>query len=75
MCEAVVKERDFAALYTLRRYERARQAEHQLLLGLMRGFKELFGNASAGLRVLRQQGMHWVDSNAWLKRLLMQGAG
>jgi 2-octaprenylphenol hydroxylase len=75
LCAAVKKDRDFAALHTLRRYERARQAEHQLLLGLMRGFKELFGSSSTGLAVLRQHGMQWVDRSAWLKRVLMLGAG
>lgn len=58
----------------VQRYQRQRKFHNLAAMASMEGFKRLFGNTSPPLLTLRNRGMSWVDSQHWLKRLLMQVA-
>jgi 2-octaprenylphenol hydroxylase len=66
--------RDIAGLWTLRRYERARRGDNQLMLGAMDLFKRLFGNEEPAIVRLRGLGLSATDRLAPLKRLFMTQA-
>ncbi|MEE9141551.1 MAG: UbiH/UbiF/VisC/COQ6 family ubiquinone biosynthesis hydroxylase [Gammaproteobacteria bacterium] len=58
----------------LRRYERRRRAENQLMLSALDGLQGLFGNTDPTLRTLRIAGLSLVDRAIPLKNLFMQRA-
>lgn len=58
----------------VQRYQRQRQLHNLGAMASMEGFKQLFGGRSPWLLSLRNRGLGWVDSQLWLKRLLMQAA-
>lgn len=58
----------------VQRYQRQRQIHNLGAMASMEGFKRLFGNRSPWILSLRNRGLGWVDSQRWLKRLLMQTA-
>lgn len=66
--------RDIGSLAVLRRYERWRRGENQLMLKTMQGFKVLFASPSPMVRCLRNTGMDLVDMITPLKHLIMRRA-
>ena len=66
--------RDAGSRAVLRRYERWRKGETLVMLGVMDGFKRLFGNDLAPLRALRGAGLAAFDASGPLKRLVMRRA-
>ena len=58
----------------LRRYQRRRQGENLLMMGLMAGFRHLYGDVPPGLYWLRNIGMQQVAKTAVLKRRLVRHA-
>jgi 2-octaprenylphenol hydroxylase len=71
---ALSRRRDIAALWTLRRYERARRGENMAMLAAMDGLKRLFGNAVAPLATVRSLGLAAADRLPPVKRLFMERA-
>ena len=59
---------------TLARYQRRRKSDNLLMLGLMEGFKRLFGSTDLHLRWLRNAGLSGIDRFAPAKRLLVRQA-
>ena len=72
--DAVSAGRDFAAFQTLRRYERWRKGDNLLMLGVMDGFKRLFGNALPPVRLLRNIGLNLTDAAGPLKNRIARRA-
>jgi len=72
--EAWDKRRDIGGLWALRRYERARRGDNQLMLTAMDGFKRMFSNAVPPLAVLRSAGLSLVDRLVPIKHLFMRHA-
>ncbi len=61
-------------LSTLRRYERRRRFDNSAMLGLMKGFKVLFGSHDPALTMMRNLGMSGMNQLVPLKRVLMRQA-
>lgn len=61
-------------LSTLRRYERRRRLDNSAMLGLMKGFKVLFGSHDPALTLARNLGMSGMNQWVPLKRVLMRQA-
>ena len=61
-------------LSTLRRYERRRRFDNSAMLGLMKGFKVLFGTHDPALTLARNLGMSGMNQLVPLKRVLMRQA-
>ncbi|MGO1396083.1 MAG: UbiH/UbiF/VisC/COQ6 family ubiquinone biosynthesis hydroxylase [Halomonas sp.] len=61
-------------LSTLRRYERRRRFDNSAMLGLMKGFKVLFGSHDPALTLVRNLGMSSMNQLVPLKRVLMRQA-
>ncbi len=61
---------DFAESRWLRRYQRRRQGDNLRMMGLMAGFRHLYGEVPPALHWLRNVGMSWVDRLAPLKQLI-----
>lgn len=59
---------------TLRRYERRRRFDNSAMLGLMKGFKVLFGTHDPVLTLARNLGMSGMNQLVPLKRVLMRQA-
>ena len=59
--EAHAAKKAIGAFKTLRRYERNRRADNQLMLDSMDAFKRLFSNDNTGLSLLRNLGLDLVD--------------
>jgi len=72
--DAVAAGQDFASLKTLRRYERWRKGDNLLMLGVMDGFKRLFGNTLPPVRLLRNVGLNLTDAAGPLKNLIARRA-
>jgi 2-octaprenylphenol hydroxylase len=66
--------RDFASFKTLRRYERWRKGDNLLMLGVMDGFKRLFGHSLPPVRLLRNIGLNLTDAAGPLKTLIARRA-
>lgn len=66
--------RDIGGLPVLRRYERWRKGDNVVTMGVMDGFKRLFGSELAALRLLRNTGLQVADSITPLKTRLMARA-
>ena len=66
--------RNFAALQTLRRYERWRKSHNLLMLGVMDGFKRLFGSTLPPVRLLRNVGLNLTDAAEPLKNWIARQA-
>ena len=68
--------RQWAALHTLKKYQRQRKGANQLMEMSMTGFKELFGFEIALLAELRNAGLSLVDHIPALKyRIIKQALG
>lgn len=66
--------RQWWALHTLRKYERARKGDNRLMETSMTGFKLLFGNENPLLSMLRNAGLGLTDQIPLLKYQLMKHA-
>jgi 2-octaprenylphenol hydroxylase len=78
LAEVIIKakaaNRQWHASHTLRKYERARKGENQLMESAMTGFKFLFGNENPILSTLRNAGLSFADQIPPLKYQLMKHA-
>lgn len=72
--DARAERRDIGGLWALRRYERARRGDNQLMLTAMDGFKRLFSNRLLPLAAVRSAGLSLVDRLAPVKHLFMRHA-
>ncbi|WP_249976414.1 UbiH/UbiF/VisC/COQ6 family ubiquinone biosynthesis hydroxylase [Vreelandella olivaria] len=64
----------WGALSTLHRYERRRRLDNSAMLGLMKGFKVLFGSEAPVLTLARNMGMSGMNQLVPLKRVIMRQA-
>jgi len=71
---AVQQQRDYAALHTLRKYERSRKGDNLAMLGAMDGFKRGFSNNNKILRLIRNQALNQVNHSPLLKSFFMHYA-
>lgn len=71
---AVNQKRDFASLQTLRKYERWRRGENQLMMYSMSGFKNLFGNNNAVVSTIRNIGLSLVENSGVMKSVFVKRA-
>ena len=67
-------ERDLGSLHLLRKYERARAGENELMLRAMEGFKLLFNNKNPVLGWMRNTGLSVTNQVNPLKQLFMYQA-
>jgi len=74
IAQAKINKRDFASLHTLRKYERWRRGENQLMMFSMSGFKNLFGNDNPLLSKIRNFGLSLVQKTNVIKSTLMNRA-
>ena len=51
----------------LKRYQRQRQGDNLMMMGVMEGFKRLFSQPDPAVRWLRNTGMGWVNKQAYFK--------
>ncbi len=72
--DALAVGHDFSSIKTLRRYERRRKGDNLLMLGVMDGFKRLFGNTPPPVRLLRNLGLNLTDAVRPLKNLIARRA-
>jgi 2-octaprenylphenol hydroxylase len=66
--------RQWWALHTLRKYERARKGDNRLMEASMSGFKTLFGNENPWLSMIRNSGLTLADQLPLVKSLFMKHA-
>lgn len=71
---AKLNRRDLASQQTLRKYERWRRGENQLMMFSMSGFKNLFGNDNPLISKIRNVGLSLVQKNDLVKASLMNRA-
>lgn len=72
--DALAAGQDFASFKTLRRYERRRKGDNLLMLGIMDGFKRLFGASLPPVGLLRNVGLNLTDAITPLKNLIARRA-
>jgi 2-octaprenylphenol hydroxylase len=72
--DAVAAGHDFGSLKVLRRYERWRKGDNLLMMGMMDGFKRLFGNGLPPVRLLRNIGLNLTDTAGPLKNFIARRA-
>ncbi|MDT8453293.1 MAG: UbiH/UbiF/VisC/COQ6 family ubiquinone biosynthesis hydroxylase [Gammaproteobacteria bacterium] len=72
--QAHAAHRQWYALHTLRKYERARKGENRLMESAMTAFKLLFSNDSEVLATVRNAGLTLVDQAPLIKQLFMRHA-
>jgi len=72
--EAVQKDRDFASLNTLRRYERARRSDNAVMLSTVKLLQSLFASKNKSLALLRNQGLIAIHHFPLLKNFLARYA-
>ena len=72
--QARTANRQWSALHTLRKYERARRGENHLMESAMTGFKLLFSNDSPVLSTVRNAGLVLVDQAPLIKEQFMRHA-
>jgi 2-octaprenylphenol hydroxylase len=71
---ALDRHRAIGALWTLRRYERARRGDNLAMLAAMDAFKRLFGTDRAPVALVRSLGLTLTDRAGPLKRLFLERA-
>jgi 2-polyprenylphenol 6-hydroxylase len=74
LSDAVAADRNIGSFKVLRRYERWRKGDNLLMLGIMDGFKRLFGNTLPPVRLLRNLGLNLTDAAGPLKNLIARRA-
>jgi len=67
-------DRDLGGRHLLRKYERARAGENELMMRAMEGFKLLFNNKNPALGLLRNTGLSITNQVNPLKQLFMHQA-
>ncbi|MEO1889676.1 MAG: UbiH/UbiF/VisC/COQ6 family ubiquinone biosynthesis hydroxylase [Cycloclasticus sp.] len=72
--QAHEKGRDIASQQVLRRYERQRKGDNLLMMGLMDGFKRLFGADDMLVQFARSSGMGVVNSSTLIKNQICKYA-
>lgn len=72
--QAHTANRQWFALHTLRKYERARKGENRLMESSMTAFKLLFSNDNAMLSAVRNAGLVMVDQAPIIKNLFLRHA-
>ena len=65
---------EVGALRVLRRYERWRKSDNLPMLGIMDGFKRLFGNSLPPVRLLRNLGLNLANAAGPLKNAIARRA-
>ncbi|PCI18573.1 MAG: 2-polyprenyl-6-methoxyphenol hydroxylase [Piscirickettsiaceae bacterium] len=66
--------RDIASQQVLRRYERQRKGDNLLMMGMMDGFKRLFGADEALVQLARSSGMGLINQSTFLKNQICKYA-
>ena len=74
LAEGMGRDGEFAALRTLRRYERWRRSENALVMGLCDGINRVFTQTGMAAAALRRTGMAAVAQQPLLRRALVQRA-
>jgi len=72
--QAHQKGRDIASEQVLRRYERQRKGDNLLMMGIMDGFKRLFGADDMLVQFARSTGMGLVNSSTLIKNQICKYA-
>ena len=72
--QAMHYRRSFSSTQTLRKYERWRRGENQLMMFSMSGFKNLFGNENDLISKVRNFGLNLVQKSTVAKSFLMNRA-
>lgn len=72
--QAHKKGRNIASRQVLRRYERQRKGDNLLMMGIMDGFKRLFGSDEMLIQFARSSGMGVVNSSALIKNQICKYA-
>jgi len=58
----------------LNRYNRQRQGDNLMMMGVMEGFKRLFEQKDPLVRWIRNAGLNWVDKQTLIKKQIVQRA-
>lgn len=58
----------------LKRYNRQRQGDNLMMMGLMEGFKQLFEQKDPLVRWIRNVGLNWVDKQDFVKKQIVKRA-
>ena len=58
----------------LRRYQRARQSDNVIMMGVMEGFKRMFEQQDPLVRLVRNLGMAWVNKQRFIKHEIAKQA-
>jgi len=58
----------------LNRYNRERQGDNLMMMGVMEGFKRVFEQKDPIVRWLRNTGLNWVDKQSFVKKQIVQRA-
>jgi len=74
MKTALAKQRNYASFATLRKFERERKGSNVTMLAAMDAFKRGFGSQNVGIKLLRNQGLNWVNDSRWLRKFFTQYA-
>lgn len=72
--QAHQKGRDIASQQVLRRYERKRKGDNLMVMGIMDGFKRLFGADDKLVQTVRSSGMSVVNSSTLIKNQICKYA-
>ncbi len=71
---ALEKNRDFASMNTLRKYERWRKSDNLVMLACVDMLKKVFVSDNAFVKNLRNTGLHFADQFSFLKNRLISHA-
>ncbi len=71
---ALSQRKNYADYYILRRYERWREGENNLMLNAMQLFKQLFGKQPLPLVMLRNLGLNCTDRLPFIKQFFINRA-
>jgi 2-octaprenylphenol hydroxylase len=74
LLDALAAGKDIGSPKVLRRYERWRRSENLLMMGVLDGFKRLFGSTLTPVRLLRNLGLNLTDAAVPVKNLLARRA-
>jgi 2-octaprenylphenol hydroxylase len=74
VADAVGKQRNFASLATLRRYERWRKGDNIAMLAFVKVLKQLFGSELKTLKRLRSFGLNMTDQLDFAKHFFVETA-
>ena len=74
LAEGIAGREDPGALRILRRYERWRRSENELMSAAIDAFDRLLARGSGGIAELAQRGMPWVGRSGFVKRAFIERA-